>query len=68
VTTKPFLFIGDHAETLQSGRRVAPGEDLAASAVDPKSDVDRRLIDDGVLIEPRAAKKAAAGEPEEDAR
>jgi hypothetical protein len=38
VTDAPYLFTGDHADTLESGRPVAPGDTIPADAV---SDADR---------------------------
>lgn len=52
-----YLFVGDHADNLGSGRRVAPGDDLPASAVDPDNPVDQRLLDEGVLVELTAKKE-----------
>lgn len=38
MTDAPYLFTGDHADTLESGRPIEPGETVPASAV---SDADR---------------------------
>lgn len=54
-----FLVGGDHPSTLASGRPVAPGDTLPASAVDPASDVDKQLLADGLLIDLNAARKGA---------
>ena len=40
-----------HPEDLASGRTVAPGEKVPANAVDPKDDHDKRLIDEGILVQ-----------------
>lgn len=45
-----YLYTGDHADTLASGRRIAPGDDvIPASAVTPDHEPDRSLLADGVL-------------------
>lgn len=49
-----YLFVGDHAETLAGGLRVAPGDEVPAAAVDP--DNDKRLLDEGKLIDTAAEK------------
>lgn len=51
-----FLFIGDHAETLSTGRRVAPGEELPDSAIDLTH--DKYLVDEGRIIELRSTPAA----------
>jgi hypothetical protein len=51
-----YLVVGDHADTLASGRPIAPGETLPASAVNPKDPNDQRLLDGGVLIDTGARK------------
>lgn len=60
--SKKYLFIGEHAETLASGRRVAPGDELPADAVDPDDPVDGRLLDEGALIAPQAARQGSTDE------
>lgn len=46
-----YLFVGEHADTLASGRRVAPGDELPASAVDTTDPDDQRLLADGTLVD-----------------
>lgn len=41
-----YLFVGDHAEPLASGRTLLPGEKVPASAVDPEDPHDRYLLDE----------------------
>lgn len=55
--SKTLLFVGDHAETLAGGLRIAPGDEIPASAVD--ADGDKRLLDELLLIEPAAQTPAA---------
>lgn len=46
-----FLFVGDHADCLHSGRPVAPGDDpLPASAVTPDEQPDKDWLAQGVLV------------------
>lgn len=52
-----YLFLGDHADNLGSGRRVAPGDDVPASAVDTDHPVDQRLLAEGQLVELTAKKE-----------
>lgn len=54
-----YLYVGDHADTLDAGRPVAPGDPVPASAVNPKSSHDKQLLDEGALIEPAQEKKEA---------
>lgn len=49
-----YRFIGTHADQLASGRHVAPGDKVPASAVND----DDPLIEAGVLIEIPTTKKA----------
>lgn len=44
-----YLFIGDHAEPLASGRTLLPGDTLPAGAVNPEDPHDRYLLDEGRL-------------------
>lgn len=46
---KEFRFIGDHAETLDNGRPVGPGE--YTGSINEKASKNAQLIRDGVLIE-----------------
>lgn len=45
-----YLFVGSHADSLASGRPVAPYEEIPPDAVDLDSVHDQALIDDGKLI------------------
>lgn len=54
-----YLATGDHPLTLASGRPVAPGETVPVAAVDPDDAHDQRLIDEGVLVELKPARKGA---------
>ena len=46
-----YLFIGDHADCLASGRPVAPGDEpLPDSAIDPESQPDKDWLEQGVLV------------------
>ncbi len=56
--TLKYLVAGDHADTLASGRPIAPGDELAAAAVDLDSPHDKRLLQDGVLIDTKPGQKA----------
>lgn len=46
-----YLVAGDHADTLASGRPIAPGDTVPASAVDLETANDQRLLHDGALID-----------------
>ncbi|MEJ7824909.1 MAG: hypothetical protein WKF48_05745 [Solirubrobacteraceae bacterium] len=52
-----YLVAGDHADVLASGRPIAPGETVAAGAVDLEHPHDRRLMADGVLIDTQPARE-----------
>lgn len=59
-----YLYRGDHADTLASGRPVEPGEEIAKEFVDVDDPHDARLIRDGLLHElpkpkPKAEREAA---------
>lgn len=54
-----YLVGGDHADNLASGGRIAPGDTLPASAVNPKHPHDQRLLAEGVLIDLQAARKGS---------
>lgn len=41
-----YLFVGDHAEPLASGRTLLPGDTVPAGAVDPEDAHDRYLLDE----------------------
>jgi hypothetical protein len=58
--SEKYLFVGYHADTLASGRPVAPGDAVPAGAVDPKDPHDRALLDEGRLIEPAPQKEATS--------
>jgi hypothetical protein len=50
-TSETYLFVGDHAETLASGRPVAPGDTIDAGDLSPDDPHDRALLDDGRLAD-----------------
>jgi hypothetical protein len=52
-----YLYVGEHSDTLSSGRPVAPGDRVPASALD--EDADRRFLDDGLLIDAKAEAEEA---------
>lgn len=52
-----YLYVGEHADTLASGRPVAPGETVPADALNLDEDAgapDQRFLTDRLLIEPLA--------------
>lgn len=60
------LYIGEHAETLASGRPVAPGDRIPASALDNDDPHDQRLLQDGVLIDDREIRQEARADAKAD--
>jgi hypothetical protein len=50
VNTTEYLFVGEHADTLASGRHVAPGDSVPADAVDTDDQHDCNLVDEGRLV------------------
>lgn len=52
------LYVGDHADQTAAGRPLEPGDTVSAAQVDPKHPHDKRLIDDGVLVNLTAEKDA----------
>lgn len=46
-----YLFVGDHAETLASGRPVGPGDTVPAAALDLDDPTDQRLLEEEILID-----------------
>jgi hypothetical protein len=55
-----YRFIGTHADQLASGRQVAPGDKVPASAVITDKDNPDPLLAEGLLIEIPAKKKEAS--------
>lgn len=51
MTDHRYLVAGSHPETLASGRPITPGDKLPATAVDPKSEHDKHLLEAGALID-----------------
>jgi len=51
-----YRVVSDHPEDLADGRQVGPGEFV--KNVDPDEPHNRRLIDDGRIIETKSAVKA----------
>jgi hypothetical protein len=60
-----YLYVGDHADTLSSGRPVAPGDRIPASALDSDG-ADQRFLDDELLIDDREAREQAKADAKED--
>lgn len=56
--TPPYLHIGDHVEHLASGRRIEPGEEVPADAVNAEDAGDQRLLAESVLVQ-----SGRAGDP-----
>lgn len=52
------LYVGDHADQTAANRPLEPGDIISASQVDPKNPHDKRLLDDGVLVNLTAEKDA----------
>jgi hypothetical protein len=52
-----YLYVGEHADTLASGRPVAPGDRIPASALDEEH--DKRFLDEGLLIDDRGIREEA---------
>jgi hypothetical protein len=72
VNTTEYLFVGEHADTLASGRHVAPGDSVPADAVDLDDQHDCNLVDEGRLVpisppEPSAYEKQSADELQAEA-
>lgn len=53
------MFVGDHADQTASGRPLEHGDIVPASAIDPKDPHDKRLLDDGALINLTEAREEA---------
>ena len=53
-----YLYVGMHADTLASGRPVAPGDRIPASALDDQG-ADQRFLDDELLIDDREIRDRA---------
>jgi hypothetical protein len=51
-----YLYVGEHSDTLCSGRPVAPGDRVPASALE---EADQRFLDDGLLIDAKAEAEEA---------
>lgn len=48
---RKFLFVGDHADTLASGRPLAPGDEpIDATHITPDRQPDQDMLAQGVLI------------------
>jgi hypothetical protein len=60
-----YLYVGDHADTLASGRPVAPGDRIPASALD-NDGADQRFLDEELLIDDREAREQAKADAKED--
>lgn len=64
-----YLYVGDHADTLSSGRPVAPGDRIPASALnldDETGAPDQRFLDDELLIDDREAREQAKADAKEE--
>jgi hypothetical protein len=46
-----------HPSVTANGTPVAPGEPVAATAIDPDNDHDRHLIEDGLIIDTKPSSK-----------
>jgi hypothetical protein len=57
--TDRLMFVGDHADRTAKGRPLDRGDVISASLIDPKDPQDKRLLDDGLLVNLTAEKKDA---------
>lgn len=53
-----YRYIGRHPDHLEDGRPLAPGQGLPKGAVDLTKPKDKQLVDDGLIIDIPAAKRA----------
>lgn len=61
---KEFRYVGTHAETLDNGRPIEPGE--FTGPINERATKNKQLVDDGLLLEVADGTAEAEPEPSEE--